>query len=392
MKRRNEIIKRLGEIRSLLEGDAQLTDEQINDAESELRSLEAELAQIDRRSQIAAGINDGTIESRAAQVNPITGVVPGEPAPAGEPTDTRRAQSSPEYRSAFFKHLQGRTLTATEQRALASADLPGVIPTQTEDEIVRKLKQIAPLLDEITLFQVPGNITIVVENEVSEADLHSENAEADAKDDTTVAVMLGGYELIKLIRISKTVALMSVKGFEAWLVDAISRGLGLKVEGYIAAGTGVNQPQGMKYARTWVDGTSGRAWAGVSLAAADLMATIGLLAAQFDGNAKFYMNKRTLWNNCMPIRDDSKAPIVKEDGKGGFIIFGYPAKLSDKYSDGEIYFGDGKAIYGNLAEGFTVDSSAESGFTKNAIDFRGTAIFDCKVAIPEAFVKCAASL
>ena len=392
MKRRNEIIKRLSEIRAQLEGDAQITDEEMTNLETEIRSLETELAQIDRRSQIAAGIASGSIEGRSAQINPVTGNAPTPAEPDAEPAEARRTPSSPEYRSAFFKSLQGRTLTPTEQRALASSDLPGVIPTQTEDEIVRRLRQIAPLLDEITLFQVPGNITIAVETKVSEADLHTENAEATAKDDTTITVMLGGYELIKLIRISKTVALMSIKGFEAWLVDAISRGLGLKVESYIAAGTGTNQPQGMKYARTWTDGTTGRAWAGSALAAADIMATIGLLPAQFDGNAKFYMNKRTLWNNCMPIRDDSKAPIVKEDGKGGFIIFGYPVKCSDKYTDGEIYFGDGKAIYGNLAEGFTVDSSHESGFTKNAIDFRGTAIFDCKVAIPEAFVKCAASL
>ena len=51
-----------------------------------------------------------------------------------------------------------------------------------------------------------------------------------------------------------------------------------------------------------------------------------------------------------------------------------------------------KRIVGNLAEDMRVDSSKDSGFAYNAIDYRGTCIFDSKVAIGEAFVKIAASL
>ena len=53
MKRKKEILDRMAEIRAKLEGSDPLTDEQIDALEDEKRSLEAELAQIERRSQLA---------------------------------------------------------------------------------------------------------------------------------------------------------------------------------------------------------------------------------------------------------------------------------------------------------------------------------------------------
>lgn len=388
MKRKKEILARMAEIRSQLEGNDQLTDEQINDFESEIRNLNAELANIERRAQIAAGITAGATEGRSFADNPLNGAAN----PTTEEPEERRAADSAEYRSGYFKRLLGRSVTAAESRAIASSDVPGVIPTETENQIITRAKQIAPMLDEITLLHVPGNITISVENDVAEAELHTENATASASTDSLVTVHLAGYELIKLVRISESVKAMSINAFEAWIVDIISRGLALKAEAYIVGGTGSNQPRGMKYARTWTASGAGRAWAGASLAAVDISTAIGLLPSIFDSNAKFFMKRTTFWNNVMPIRDDSKAPIVKDDGNGNYFIYGYPVKLSDKYSDGEIYFGDAKQIIGNLAEGFTIKSSEHSGFAANAIDFRGTAIFDCDVAVPEAFVKIASSL
>lgn len=391
MKRKREILERLKEIRAQLEGDEQLTEAQIDDLDTEARSLKAELVSIERRAQLASGIEDGNFSTRGVPVNPVTGTTPSGGGD-DDPPEERRAADLPEYRSGYFKRLLGRRLSGAESRAIATSDVPGVIPTVTEDKIITKAKQIAPMLDEITLLHIPGNITISVESDISEAELHTENTTANISDDGLITVHLGSYELIKLVRISESVRAMSVDAFEAWIVDIISRGLALKAERYIVTGTGSNQPRGMKYARTWTDGVSGRAWAGAALADVDLTTAIGLLASIFDSNAKFYMNKRTFWNNVAPIRDDSKAPIVKEDGNGNYLIHGYPVKMSDMYSNGEIYLGDAKYIYGNLAEGFKIRSSEHSGFAANAIDFRGTADFDCDVAVPEAFIKIAASL
>ena len=66
--------------------------------------------------------------------------------------------------------------------------------------------------------------------------------------------------------------------------------------------------------------------------------------------------------------------------------------LDDNVADGDIFFGDLKKVVGNLSQNIKVDRSTESGFQYNAVDYRGTAIFDCDIAVGEAFVKMAASL
>jgi len=52
-----------------------------------------------------------------------------------------------------------------------------------------------------------------------------------------------------------------------------------------------------------------------------------------------------------------------------------------------MYFGNYKKVVGNLAQDVLVESSTQSGFLSNSIDFRGTAIFDCDIALPDAFIK-----
>jgi len=376
IKRMAEIKARKAELRSQLESSDQVDLDAI---EKELRELDEENANLEKRQQTINGINDGSVPAN---------VIPN-PVAARSEDDEKREK---EYRNAFFKNLMGKTLTEAERRAIDSSDVPGAIPTQTANEIIRKLKQIVPLLGEVTLLHIAGNVTFAVENTKNEAALHTENASISASDDDLVSVTLGGYEIVKLIRISATVRTMSINSFESWLVDMLTEALAEKVEDYLVNGTGNSQPKGVAYARTWTDDTSGIAWAGASLANVDITEGIALLPGGYDRNAKFLMSKKTFWANVMPIRDDSKAPIVKEDGKGGYLIHGYPVMMSDKVANGVIFLGDYKKIVANLAENFNVKASEHSGFAYNAVDYRGTCIFDSDVAVGEAFVKIAASL
>lgn len=376
IKRMAEIKARKAELRSLLESGDQVDLDAI---EKELRELDEENANLEKRQQTINGINDGSVPAN---------VIPN-PVAARSDDDEKREK---EYRTAFFKNLMGRNLNEAERRAIDSSDVPGAIPTQTANEIIRKLKQIVPLLSEVTLLHIAGNVSFAVENTKNAAELHTENASISASDDDLVTVTLGGYEIVKLIRISATVRTMSINSFESWLVDMLTEALAEKVEDYLVNGTGSSQPKGVAYARTWTDDVSGIAWAGASLANVDITEGIALLPGGYDRNAKFLMSKKTFWANVMPIRDDSKAPIVKEDGKGGYLIHGYPVMMSDKVANGVIFLGDYKKIVANLAENFNVKASEHSGFAYNAVDYRGTCIFDSDVAVGEAFVKIAASL
>lgn len=296
---------------------------------------------------------------------------------------------TPEYRSAFFKRFLGKQLNAVEQRAMSSAgnSAGAAIPTQTSNELIKKLKQIAPLLNEVTLLRVAGNVTFAVENNRDEAAQHTENAEITAAGDSIVKVTLGGYEITKVIRISKTVQTMTVNSFESWLVDMLTEDISRKIEKYLVNGTGTNEPQGVATAATWGATNSLTVAANASLTYANVTSLIGLLGGGYDYNAKFLMSKRTLFEDFMPLKDNSKYDLVVRDANNNYVILGYPVMLSESVTEHDAYLGDFKKIVANLAQDITVESNASSGFTANAIDFLGCAIFDSKVAVGEAFVK-----
>jgi HK97 family phage major capsid protein len=386
----NQINDRLAEIRTAIESpdaDIDALEREANDLISRRGELNAEA---ERRSAILARIaNNPSIEGRMPPAaDPF---FPATSTPMGE---VRGAYDAPEYRSAFFHSLMGAPLSAAEKRALSSADdsAGAAIPTQTQNEIMRKMVKLAPMMDEITMLHIPGNITFAIEDSVQDASAHAENAEATDAADKLVSISLAGYEVIKIMSISAKVRAMSISAFEAWLTDTLSEGIARKLEDWIINGSGGTVPQGIDHAQTWTDGTTAVAFAAATPTYAEICEMISLLPAAYDPNAKFLMNKKTFWQKVQAIRDDAKAPIVRDDMNGKYFILGYPVLISDKCADGDLFLGDYKKIVGNFAEDIRINSSDQSGFRRNAVDYRGTCIFDCKVAIGAAIVKGAATL
>ena len=385
-----EIDARLAEIRSAI----QAPDADLNALQTEMNSLLEERARV-----IAAA------EQRRAMLDAIAnGTAQGVTPPAGTPdnqgSEERDVLATPEYRSAFLHHLMGIPLNAAERAAMeeaeqraaltsASNSAGAAIPTETQNEIVRRLAQVAPVIGEITLFNIPGNVTIAVESATTtDGAYHAEGAAASEASDKLVSVNLTGFEAIKLLSISAKVKYMTVNAFEAWLVDNLTDGIAYLIENWVINGTGTNQATGIEKTATWTANTNKITCAASVPTYAEVCNLISLLPGVYDRNAKFVMSKKTLWQKFMPIRDDAKAPIVKGEGAGVFYIMGYPVLLSDKVTTlGDAYFGDLKTYYGNFAENITVEKSEHSSFRNNLTDYRGTAIFDGKPAVPDGFVK-----
>lgn len=391
-----EIEARLAEIRNTLQ----------NDQNADVDALQTELnALIEERGRLMAqGEQRRAMLSTIANL-PVQGDRPvNTPTPASNPaedaTEERDVLATPEYRSAFLRSLMGLPLRANERAAMqeaeeraaltsASNSAGAAIPTQTQNEVIRRLQQVAPLIGDITLFNIPGNITIAVENATtSDGAYHAEGNDTSEAADKLVEVNLTGFEAIKLLSISAKVKYMSINAFEAWLIDNLTDGIAYLIENWIVNGTGTNQATGIEKAATWTANTNKIKTAGAVPTYAEVCNLISLLPGVYDRNAKFVMSKKTLWQKFMPIRDDAKAPIVKGEGAGQYYIMGYPVQLTDKVATlGDAYFGDLKTYIGNFAENITVDKSDHSSFRKNLTDYRGTAIFDGKPSVAEAFVK-----
>ena len=91
------------------------------------------------------------------------------------------AVDSAEYREAFLKALMGKDLTAEERGAMDSGDASGgaAIPTITLDKIIQKLGKASPILDEIDLMQIEGNVTIVPPSYIMQAGLYAQLSNLD---------------------------------------------------------------------------------------------------------------------------------------------------------------------------------------------------------------------
>ena len=372
-KRLKEIDERKIEIRQLLESNVE-TD--LDEVEKELVELEAEAKELRSKKEIAEKIQTGEVEVRKIEE------------PEVETMDNITATK--EYRSAFFKRLLGKPLTEIEERAYTSADQSAyaVIPVETANMIFEKMKKVAPMLSQITLLRVAGNVKFAIEGTRNVAAIHTENEAITPATDTLTYVTLAGYEYAKVIRISKTVATMAIDAFETWLVNMLAEDIARAIEDDIINGTDSNEPKGVEKANTWTTGTL------ISVAASaldfdDIMDLIALLPNGYMSNAKFLCNSRMFYGRLAKIKDAEGSPIYVRDMESGvgFRIMGFPVILSDYVANNTAYFGDFSKVIGNLSQDIMVESSTQSGFLANAIDFRGTAIFDCDIAVPEAFRK-----
>ena len=229
------------------------------------------------------------------------------------PEDVRGTE---EYRSAFLKGLQNKPLTDKEKRAneMASTDVAGVIPTLTQERIFNKLKQHAPLLSEITLLQVPGNVTFAIEGTNNAAAKHAENDLISPAADTMLSVTLAGYEIVKVLRISKTVQAMAINAFESWLVDILGENIAAKIGEYIIYGSGSSEPKGIDYAATWTDTSNAVIPTGAKYPTTDeLVELVSYLKGGYHRNAKWLMNSTDFWGGIVAAQDNNKFKILTDD-------------------------------------------------------------------------------
>ena len=378
--RLKEIEKRLAEIKAELEKDGA----DIDALEEETKNLIAErkelLDKIEKRNKIIKDIADGA----------------GTPVPNYLPTEERKDElkgpDSPEYRRAFLKTLLGQPLAEAEKRefTLAPPTAAAVVPTQTYNKIFDQMTKIAPMLNNITLLRVPGNLTFAVQGARNPAQPHQELAAVNPAADALISVTLTGFEFIKVLRISATIRAMAIDAFEDWLAKTLGEDLAVAIDGEIINGPTVSG--NISQAQVWVPfGQSGGNYVQYTgnISYQDITNCIGLLPSAFDANAKWLMNKATFYQQIMQIVDGNGNLIAIQslaDG-GAWRIMGYPVLIDDNVDAGVVFFGDYTKVVGNLSQDIRVESSAESGFLNNAIDFRGTAIFDCNIAQPTAITK-----
>ena len=324
---------------------------------------------------------------------------------ANSATDDKAA--TPEYRSAFFKHLQGRDLTTAERTAFEAVNAEkrsgdafntltnaaAVIPTTTLNEVISKARKQGGIMGIARAFNMPANVSIPVATPGNAAQWHVEGQAVETEQASTVPVVFGAYEIMKVLSISAATRTMSIAAFESYLVDELTASVMATLAKGMVDGTGTAQATGVLTGITWTttgdDANAIEVAANADLGFADILKAIAMLKRGYSNGAKFVMNNATLYSDVYAIHDEVNRPVYLADlvNGGPGRILGFEVVVDDYMPDHDILFGN-FGYYGyNLPSGIALDVSRESSFKSGLIDYRALAIADAKPIIGDAFVK-----
>lgn len=371
-----EIDQRLAAIRTEMDAPDADLDALNTEADNLIAERKTLLDKAEQRRQLLGKIAGGEV-GREARRFPLA-----EP----DPEQREYTYESPEYRTAWLHTLMRCDLTEVEQRAWSTATSSAgpAIPTQTANQILEKVTQYAPLLGQITLLRVPGNVTFAVEGDEPDAAYHTENAAITATETGLTEITLSAYEIVKLVQISKSVQKMAIDAFESWLTDMIAKKLAKQISATILTGSGSSQGKGIDKANTWGATNSVTVAKEGTLTTQNVLDLIALLPGGYDAGATFLMSKKTLFTDFMPLQDKSKNDLVRIEG-GSYYIYGYPVMLDERVADHEAYLANLSTVIGNMPEDVTITSDFD--LTKNAFLFLGSAMFDCEPSRADAVRK-----
>ena len=358
-----QVEQRLSDMEKEIRSASTMSDlEGMEEKLSALQERRGELKDLETRKQAALDLQNGVVEGKIVEER---GKITMEERTFGIETK--------EYRNAWLAQLQGKQIE--ERAAIAIAEAGAVIPEELQNNIISKAKEYAPILNEITLLNVPGGVKFAVEGVTNAAEKHAENAAITPASDTMVPVILSAYEITKLIQISASVKNMSIASFEAWLVSNLAEAIAMKAESLVFNGTGSGEATGLVATATPVSG---------GITSANVYAAFGALKSGYARNAKVAVNRNTFFTSVLTLQDKAKNDLVVREG-GDYVLLGAKVMFTDSLANGSLIVGDFKKYVANMAEGQNVKSAFD--INTNSYKYLGVTEFDGKPAIEEAFVK-----
>ena len=303
------------------------------------------------------------------------------------------AVDTEEYRIAWIKKLQGKELEA-EERAVMTAS--SAIPTMTVDKIFAALAEATPMLSQVTMMNIPGNVELPYESAVADANwLPMANTATDAAD-AIAAVTLSAYKLIKTVSIGADVARISIDAFESWLVRRLVDKMKKAVDNAIINGTNSNQPKG--FAAEVYDTVTTTApqvnlvkvASNASIGWDSVMDLIALLPSVYDNNAKFVMSRKMLYGEVAKAKASTAGtPLFVQDAENGFVgrIMGYPVIVDDNVAAKDIYFGDFSGYVFNWSSPIEIGSDDSVEYRIGNRCYRAIALADGELVDKKSIVK-----
>lgn len=237
-KRLAEIKARKLEIRKLLEGTEPVDMDKL---EEELRALEAEEQEIERRRQMAQRIQAGDVPdirvvASTKRENPEDRTL--------DPHDTS------EYRRAFMDYvtrgIKSDVLEFRADQTTGTGDIGAVIPTTIINRIVERARDYGRIWARVTKTAIQGGVQIPVSAAKPTATWVTEDAVAELQKKEVKGTITFSYHKLQVrVAVNLVAETVALPVFEATLADNIAEAMIRALEDAIINGTGIGQPLGI---------------------------------------------------------------------------------------------------------------------------------------------------
>lgn len=308
------------------------------------------------------------------------------------------------YLNAWAKNMMGMTLEGEEKQVFdkvnneyrnqvqTAQEHVVLIPETVRDGIWKEAGELYPILGDVRMTFVPGDLTILKEVDGGDdAQWYDENDEVKDDGFQIGEFNLTGCELAKNIPVSWKLQKMAIKDFIAYITTLLAEKMGAALAKAIVHGKGKPgaedtfkpEPRGIV---TALEGTEQIVEYTDDLTYKNLTDLMAKIKSAYKSGAVIYANGKTIWGQLANIVDENKRPIFVPDVTSGGVgrIFGLLVKEDDSVNDGEVLAGNvGRGYVMNVNENMTIYK--EDHVKRRYTDYMSYAIVDGDVLTEKAF-------
>jgi HK97 family phage major capsid protein len=271
----------------------------------------------------------------------------------------------------FLRFIKGET------RALDVANNGAIIPTEISSQIITRVKELSPIYQRATVFNVGGDMTFPAFDADSIVTGYIADMTAlTAQNGNFTSRKLQNFIAGSLVTISRS--LMNRNDFDlvGFITNMIAQSMSNFIEKELLIGVGTTAATGL-----FVDGNvTSLTSATTTFGSDDMISAQMAIPEAFQNNAAWIMNKAT-FVSLRKLKDTTGQYLLNPDIRTGFgwTLLGRPVFISENAPLGKIAYGDYSGLYVKLAQNVELQVLNELYATSHALGVVAYSEFDSRV-------------
>ena len=271
----------------------------------------------------------------------------------------------------FIKYIKGDT------RALDVANNGAIIPTDIASRIITRVKELSPIYQQATVFNVGGDLVFPAFNADSiVTDYIADMTALTAQNGNFTSRKLQNFIAGSLVTVSRS--LMNRQDFDlvTFIVNMMAQSMSTFIEKELLVGAGTTAATGL-----FVDANvTSLESATTTFGADDMISAQMSIPEAFQNSASWIMNK-SVFTSLRKLKDTTGTYLLNPDIRTGFgwTLLGRPLYVSENAPVDKIAYGDYSGLYVKLAQNIEIQILNELFSTSHATGVVGYLEFDSRI-------------